>query len=149
MKMSLERISHTDVVTVPPDASVLEVAHLMRARHTGSVVVVEDHCPIGIITDRDIVVKVVAAEVDPTRLGAKDIMAAPPSLVNINYDPLDVTRIMRARGVRRLPVVDEHRHLLGMVTLDDVLRLLGHEIANLADTVDVEIRKETGALTAR
>jgi CBS domain-containing protein len=148
MKMSLERISHPDVVTVPPDASVLEVAHLMRARHTGSVVVVEDHCPIGIITDRDIVVKVVAAEVDPTRLNAKDIMAAPPSLVNINYDPLDVTRIMRARGVRRLPVVDEQRHLLGMVTLDDVLRVLGHEIANLADTVDVEIRKETGAISS-
>jgi Mg/Co/Ni transporter MgtE len=75
-------------------------------------------------------------------------MSTPPALVNINYDPLDVTRIMRARGLRRLPVVDEHRHLLGIVTLDDVLKLLGTEIANLAEAVQLEISKETVAAPA-
>jgi predicted transcriptional regulator len=146
--MSLERIYKTDVVAVPPDASVLDVARLMRTRHTGSVVVVEDHCPVGLITDRDIVVKLVAADLDSRRISASDVMSAPLALVNINYDPLDVTRIMRARGLRRLPVVDEHRHLLGIVTLDDVLRLLGTEIANLAEAVQLEINKETVASPA-
>ncbi len=146
--MSLERIYKTDVVTVPPDATVLDVARLMRTHHTGSVVVVEDHCPVGFITDRDIVVKLVAADLDSKRISASDVMSTPPALVNINYDPLDVTRIMRARGLRRLPVVDEHRHLLGIVTLDDVLRLLGTEIANLAEAVQLEISKETVASPA-
>jgi CBS domain-containing protein len=146
--MSLERIYKTDVVTVSPDATVLDVARLMRTHHTGSVVVVEDHCPVGIITDRDIVVKLVAADLDSKRISASDVMSTPPALVNINYDPLDVTRIMRARGLRRLPVVDEHRHLLGIVTLDDVLKLLGTEIANLAEAVQLEMSKETVATPA-
>jgi CBS domain-containing protein len=143
--MSLERIYKTDVVIVSSDASVLDVARLMRTHHTGSIVVVENHCPIGIITDRDIVIKLVAADLDSKRISASDVMSAPPALVNVNYDPLDVTRIMRARGIRRLPVVDEHRHLLGIVTLDDMLRLLGTEIANLAEAVQLEISKETEA----
>jgi Mg/Co/Ni transporter MgtE len=94
------------------------------------------------VTDRDITVKVVAMELDPSAVQAKDLMVAPPSLVNINYDPLDVVRIMRARGVRRLPVVDEHRHLLGIVTLDDMLELVGNEISGLAEAIRTELAKE-------
>ena len=96
------------------------VAQMMSAQHVGSVIVVEEHRPIRIITDRDIVTKVVAAGRDPKTVPVKEVMATNPSLININYDPLDVTKIMRARGLRRLLVVDEHRHLLGIVTMDDV-----------------------------
>jgi CBS domain-containing protein len=147
--MSLERIYKTDVVTVAPEATVLEVAQVMHSGHVGSVVVVEDHRPVGIITDRDIVVKVVAAERDPQAIHAKELMACPPALININYDPLDVTRIMRNRGVRRLPVVDENRHLLGIVSLDDVLGLLGEGVSDLAEVVHLELAKEGGAALAR
>lgn len=63
--MSLERVYKTEVVTVPPEATLLEVARLIRTQHVGSVIVVEEHRPVGIITDRDIAVKVVAAERDP------------------------------------------------------------------------------------
>lgn len=143
--MSLERIYQSDVVTVSPDATVLEVARLMRSRHVGSVIVVTEHRPVGIITDRDIVVKVVAAERNVNTLQAKELMTSPPALININYDPLDVTHIMRDRGVRRLPVVDENCHLLGIVTMDDLLRLLGREIGNLAEAVHTELSKESGA----
>lgn len=143
--MSLDRIYKTNVVTVSPEATLLEVARLMRAQHVGSVIVVEEHKPVGVITDRDIVMKAVAAEKDPKTVQAKEVMVSPPALVNINYDPLDVIRIMRDRGVRRLPVVDEHRHLLGIVTLDDLLRLLGSEIADLAEVVHTELTKESAA----
>lgn len=145
--MSLERVCNGEVITVHPEATLLEAARLMLTRHVGSVIVVEEHRPIGVITDRDIVMKVVAAERDPKVVQAREIMTANPALVNINYDLLDATRIMRDRGLRRLPVVDENRHLLGIVTLDDVLRLLGREIANLAEAVHMELTRE-GAATA-
>lgn len=143
--MSLDRIHKSNVVTLPPGATLLEVARLMRAQHVGSVIVVEEHKPVGVITDRDIVVKVVAAERDPKAVQAKELMVSPPALININYDPLEVARIMRDRGVRRLPVVDENRHLLGIVTLDDLLRLLGSEIGDLAEVVHTELTKESAA----
>jgi Mg/Co/Ni transporter MgtE len=70
-------------------------------------------------------------------------MTTNPALININLDPLDATRIMRDRGLRRLPVVDENRHLLGILTLDDVLGLVGRETENLAEAVHSEIAKES------
>ena len=140
--MSLERVCRKEVVTVSPDTNLLEVAKLLRSQHVGSVVVVEEHCPVGILTDRDIIVKVVAEEKDPKAIQAYEIMTTNPALVNINLDPLDATRIMRDRGLRRLPVVDENRHLLGILTLDDVLGLLGKETENLAAAVHTELAKE-------
>ncbi len=140
--MSLERVCRKEVVTVSPQTNLLEVAKLLRSQHVGSVVVVEEHRPVGILTDRDIVVKVVAEEKDPKVIQAYEIMTTNPALVNINLDPLDATRIMRDRGLRRLPVVDENRHLLGILTLDDVLDLLGKEAANLAEAVHTELAKE-------
>ena len=140
--MSLERICRTEVATVLPDTSLLEVAQLMSDRRVGSVVVIEDHHPVGILTDRDIVVKVVAVGKDPkvTRAGA--VMTPNPALVNVNDDPLDATRIMRDRGLRRLPVVDENGNLLGMVTLDDVLGLMGAELSNVAEAIGKELTGE-------
>ena len=140
--MSLERVCRKEVVTVPPHTNLLEVTRLLRSQHVGSVVVVDDHRPVGILTDRDIIVKVVAEEKDPKAIQAYEIMTTNPALVNINLDPLDATRIMRDRGLRRLPVVDENRHLLGILTLDDVLDLLGKEAANLAEAVHTELAKE-------
>ncbi len=140
--MSLNRVCRKDVVTVSPHTNLLEVARLLRSQHVGSVVVVEEHRPVGILTDRDILVKVVAEEKDPKTIQAYEIMTTNPALVNINLDPLDATQIMRDRGLRRLPVVDEHRHLLGILTLDDVLGLLGKETENLAAAVHTELAKE-------
>ena len=140
--MSLERVCKKEVVTVSPEATLHEVSRLMQTQHVGSVVVVEEHRPVGILTDRDIVVKGVAAGSDPKAMQVKEIMTRKPAMVNINYDSLDATRIMRDCGLRRLPVVDENRHLLGIITLDDVLRLLGTEIANLAEAVHMELERE-------
>ncbi len=140
--MSLERVCKKDVITVSPEASLLEAARLMRSHHVGSVIVVNEHRPIGILTDRDIIIKAVAEEKDPKTLRVYEIMTHNPAMVNINYDPLDATRIMRDRGLRRLPVVDENSHLLGILTLDDALDLLGKETANLAEAVHTELAKE-------
>jgi len=137
--MSLERVCRKEVVTVSPHTNLLEVARLLRSQHVGSVVVVEERRPVGILTDRDIIVKVVAEEKDTKAIQAYEIMTTNPALININLDPLDATRIMRERGLRRLPVVDENRHLLGIITLDDLLALLGKETENLAQAVHTEL----------
>lgn len=140
--MSLERVCIKDVITVAEHTNVLELARLMADEHIGCVVVVREGRPVGILTDRDIVLEVVAAERQPASVQANDIMSRDLVTVTVNDDPLDATRIMRDRGLRRLPVVDAAGALLGIVTLDDLLLLLASEIWNLAGAVENEVRLE-------
>ena len=146
--MSLDRICSKTVVTISPDATVLEAAKLMQSKHIGCLVVIDDSRPTGILTDRDIVLKLVAREHKPAETAVKEIMTTNPTMVNVNYDLLDAVRLMRSRGVRRLPIVDEHRHLLGIVTMDDVLTALGPEVGDLAGTVEKEFVLEASAEAA-
>jgi CBS domain-containing protein len=140
--MSLERICTRTVVTIAPDATVLEAAKLMQSKHVGCLVVSDGSRPTGILTDRDIVVKLIAREHNPAGTSVKEIMSTNPTMVNVNYELLDAARLMRSRGVRRLPIVDERRHLLGIVTLDDVLSALGAGAGDLAGTVQKEFGLE-------
>ena len=145
--MSLERICSKTVVTITPDATVLEAAKLMQSKHIGCLVVINESRPIGILTDRDIVLKVVAGEQKP-QTTVKKIMTANPTMVNVNYDLLDAVRLMHNRGVRRLPIVDEHRHLLGIITMDDLLTTFSTEVANLAGAVQKEFGLEAAGTVA-
>src|SRR5215510_3577274 len=146
--MSLERICSKTVVAITPDATVLEAAKLMQSKHIGCLVVIDESRPIGILTDRDIVLKVVASKQKPAKTAVKDIMTTNPTMVNINYDLLDAVRLMRNRGVRRLPVVDEHRHLLGIITMDDLLTVFSTEVASLAGAVQKEFGLEAAGTVA-
>ncbi|HEX6176315.1 MAG TPA: CBS domain-containing protein [Candidatus Binatia bacterium] len=143
--MSLDRICSKTVVTISPDATVLEAAKLMHSKHIGCLVVTDNSRPTGILTDRDIVLKLVAGEKKPEETTVKNIMTTNPTMVNVNYDVLDAVRLMRDRGVRRLPVIDEHRHLLGIITLDDVLTAFGAELGDLAGAVQKEFGLEAAA----
>ena len=143
--MSLERIGSKTVVTISPDATVLEAAKLMHSKHIGCLVVTDDSRPTGILTDRDIVLKLVASEKQPGQTAVKNIMTTNPTMVNVNYDVLDAVRLMSNRGVRRLPIIDEHRHLLGIITMDDVLTAFGAELGDLAGAVQKEFGLESAA----
>jgi CBS domain-containing protein len=132
--MSLERFARKEMVVANLHESSAEVAARMKERHVGAVVVVQDARPIGIVTDRDLVTRVLATRATKdTPIG--DIMTANPETVRTG-DSLDtaVAR-MRERGVRRLPIVDREGRLAGMVTLDDVLVLLAAEQTALANAV--------------
>ena len=146
--MSLDRICSKTVVTISPDATVLEAARLMQSKHVGCVVVIDGSRPTGILTDRDIVIKLIAREHNPAETAVREIMTTNPTMVNVNYDLLDAVRLMRNRGVRRLPIVNEHRQLLGIVTMDDVLTALGAEVGDLAGTVQKEFGLEAAAQAA-
>ncbi|MGE5217649.1 MAG: CBS domain-containing protein, partial [Chloroflexota bacterium] len=92
--------------------------------------------------------KTVARDQKPAAIAVKAVMTANPTMVNVNYDLLDAVRLMRNRGVRRLPIVDEHRHLLGIVTLDDLLMAFSAEVGDLAGTVHKEFGLEAAAAMA-
>jgi CBS domain-containing protein len=128
------------------NTSVTAAAQLMREDHVGCLVVVEDtngsRQVRGLITDRDIVMSVVAMGLDPEPLCLEDVMSS--RLVTANEgDPLPVLmRNMREHGVRRVPVVGPNDELMGLVTLDDVLKILAQEMHLLVGSMDASIKHE-------
>ncbi|HTP94886.1 MAG TPA: CBS domain-containing protein [Burkholderiales bacterium] len=134
--MKMAEICTREVVQVRARTSVAEAAALMRSRHVGDLVVTDDIAgkamPLGIVTDRDIVVEVVAAGVDPATLSVGDIMGRRLVTAGETEEISDVLPRMRHEGVRRIPVVDEDGALVGIISLDDLLEVLAQE---LTDTV--------------
>jgi CBS domain-containing protein len=134
------------VVVAPPSLSVDEAARLMRERHVGCIVVVEQgdggRLPIGILTDRDIVMAVVAKDADAKTLRAGDVMTATVASVRESDTLYDVLSTMRSRGVRRVPVTGPHGTLAGILTLDDVLNALAGQLQAPGSVVGRERRQE-------
>ena len=137
------------VVVAPPSLSVDEAARLMRERHVGCLVVVEQgdggRLPSGILTDRDIVTAVVARDVDAKSLRVGDVMTATVASVRESDTLYDVLSTMRSRGVRRVPVTGPHGTLAGILTLDDVLNGLAGQLQALGSVVGRERRQEFSA----
>lgn len=133
--MSVGEVCNREVVYVGPDASVGEAARLMREFHVGDLVVADDGQeslrPIGIVTDRDIVVEVVAEDVPCDQVVVKDIMATNLLTAAADDDLLDTVRRMRERGVRRVPVVDRGGALVGIVAVDDLVDLLSEQLGHI------------------
>jgi CBS domain-containing protein len=144
--MPVADICSRGVVIASPDDSLRTVAQLMRQHHVGSVVVTRDEAglcrPVGIITDRDIVLAVVAKDVSPDAVSAGDVMSEPLATARESDEIWDVLERMRTRGVRRLPVVGAHGELVGIVSADDVLELVAEELVNLARIINREQRQE-------
>jgi len=126
------------VVQAEPVMSLREAALLMRDRHVGALVVVEKKegvaRPVGILTDRDIVVAVVAVPgARPEAIRVADAMSTQPAVAREDEGMFEVVQRMSERAVRRLPVVAADGSLKGIVTLDDVLRVMSAELGQLAE----------------
>ena len=137
--MSIGEICNRDVVVVAKEAAVLEAARLMRQYHVGDLVVIREREgtrePVGLITDRDIVIEVLGEEVDVNTVLVGDIMSN-KLLTACEEDGIwETIQRMRIAGVRRVPVVDRHGALQGIVTMDDVFELLADELSQLAKLV--------------
>lgn len=129
------------VIVVSPSTSVGDAAKLMREHHVGSLVVVGDGAagqPLGIVTDRDLVVEVLSAGIDYRTVSVGEIMA--PKLLHATEEEsvLDALRRMRAQGVRRLPVVNAVGDLVGIVTLDDLLEIVAEELDDIVQAIGTE-----------
>ncbi|MCB1984274.1 MAG: CBS domain-containing protein [Burkholderiales bacterium] len=144
--MPISELCNREVVVIQKDEPVLEAARLMRQHHVGDVIIVEEQSgikkPIGIVTDRDIVVEIMATELDPAVITVGDITV--PKLVTVqeNTGIFDVIQYMRRKAVRRSPVIDDRGELIGIITLDDLLQLLAEELSELATLAKREIEKE-------
>jgi len=124
-----------DVVTARPDETVRSLAETMRETNVGSVVIVDEGEPVGIVTDRDITTRVPARARDPDELTAEEVMTG--DLVVVNSDDTIDTLIetLDAAGVRRMPVVDGGE-IDGIVTLDDIAVLLSVEVGEIAEELN-------------
>ena len=132
------------VHTVTKSDDLVHAAQLMRAKHIGYLVVTEPSVadgsmkPIGVLTDRDIVISVVAKSVEPTALSVGDVMTS-PAITARETDNLDhAVQEMRRLGVRRLPVVGAMGQLVGVMALDDVLEVLAGELQSLSGALRTE-----------
>ena len=121
--MPVMEIMTRDPVTAAPDLAVDKAAALMRERGVGSLLVVEAGGALGILTERDIVTKVVAANRSPASVRVQDVMTSPVISVPPHEDVEEAARMMSARRIRRLPVVQDGK-LVGVVTENDILRLV-------------------------
>jgi CBS domain-containing protein len=131
-----------DVIIASRATTVLEAAHLMRQHHVGNLVVVDDvngkRLPVGIVTDRDIVVSVIALGLDARVFSVGDLLLQ--DLVSVREDQgiFECIQQMRLNGVRRMPIVDREGALVGIMSVDDLVQLLSEEMDQLAKLMTKE-----------
>ena len=144
--MTIGEICTRKVIIAPRSTSVCEAAKLMREHHTGDIVVTDDHdgmrTPAGILTDRDLVLEIMAQGLDPAGLSIGEVMSGNPVTVSERDGVFETVASMRAAGVRRTPKKETNGTLIGIVSLDDVLELMAEELGNLASVVRQEKVRE-------
>lgn len=144
--MTIGAICSREVVFVGPGESCAQAARLMREHHVGSLVVARQDgarlVPVGMITDRDLAVGVMALGLDPEKTVVEAVMRPEVALVREDESLGHAIALMRQHGVRRLPVTDSAGALVGLLAADDLIELLGEEMAGLAAMVAVAPKKE-------
>jgi len=144
--MPIGDICIREVVTASRETTIQQAAQLMRENHVGDLLVIDQQngvrTPVGIVTDRDIVVAVVALGLDPRVLSVGDVMG--PELQTVREDEgiFETLHQMRDAGVRRIPVVSEQKALVGIVSTDDIVQLLADEMTEVAKLISREQRRE-------
>jgi CBS domain-containing protein len=139
--MKVGSICQRNVATVRALDDLTAAARIMREKHVGYLVVIEPELastaarPIGVLTDRDIVVTVVARETDPRALRVGDVMTQQPIVIGEEAAIETALEQMRRSGVRRLPVVGQRGELLGVLSLDEVLSFIADEMQNVSGSV--------------
>ena len=133
--MNLSQMFHSEVVTVVPDDRVAIATGKMEKHNVGAVVVVDGEQVVGILTDRDVVVRVMNRGLSQETAVA-DVMTKNPTTVWDDQGVFDATQSVLGRGIRRLPIVDRHDRLVGMITTDDLLTLLAKELYNVAQALE-------------
>jgi CBS domain-containing protein len=137
----LGKICTKPVVTASAQMTVEEAARAMRSKNVGALVVVNAGRPIGMLTDRDVAVEVVALGKDPDAVRVGDVMHKKPMTIREDLGLLDATKAFAKSGVRRLPVVTKTGVLVGVIAVDDLFMLLGNEMGHLAGALSAGLRR--------
>lgn len=145
-RLNVGEICTREVTIAFRDTDLVAAARLMREAHVGALVVVDEmpgkRMVAGLLTDRDIVTAVIAPGLDPRTLNVEDVMTEPVLTMSEDESLLDLLRMMRDKGVRRVPVLGAERELVGLVTLDDALEILAEELDLLVGAIGSEARRE-------
>ncbi len=144
--MTAGEYCNREVIITGPESTISEAARLMRQHHVGTLVVVERvgalNRPLGIVTDRDLVIEVIAQELSVDSVTVSDVMSPAPVQVTETETLLNTIALMQSRGVRRIIVVDEAGSLQGLMSADDVIELIAEAMDNLTRVVRRELSNE-------
>ncbi len=144
--MPVGEICNREVVIINKKESILDAAKLMRDHHVGNVIVVKEKegmvIPVGILTDRDIVVELIAKEVPLDSVLVEDVMSANLVYVRRNVGIWDTIQCMRSKGIRRIVVTGDKGNLVGIISCDDLIDLLSGELSDLVKTFMREQNRE-------
>lgn len=144
--MTIGQVCNREVVFIHKQASIPEAARLMREHHVGDLVVIKEktgkRVPVGIVTDRDIVLEVIAEGVGMDDINVGDIMSNNLVTARESDGLLETIKVMRAKGIRRLPVVNDDNELVGILSVDDLIDLLSEQIVDLARLIAREQGRE-------
>jgi CBS domain-containing protein len=127
--MKVESIMHKGVEWVSPDTTIAAVASKMRQFDIGAIPVGENDRLIGMVTDRDIAIRGLADGKDPSKLTARDVMTKGVIYCHDNEDVEEAARTMETKQIRRLPVIDANKRMVGMISLGDVSHAASQEVA--------------------
>ncbi len=137
--MPITDFCNTPVVTISPDQPVLKAVKLMRNKNVGAVVVTAQEKPVGILTDRDIVMRITAEGKEASTIRVRDVMTPNPVVISEEEGIWELIQIMKAHGKRRYPVVSGKGKLVGIVTLDDLIGLMGVEMSGIGQAISSEL----------
>lgn len=133
--MEVKDLCKYRAVTISPQSDLLDAARTMREFHVGFLVVSDGGEPIGVITDRDIVLEAVAAAVDPREVTVRDAMSVEPVTLTADTALEDALETLRVAGIRRAPVVDDGGRVVGVLSMDDVLDHLALQLGAVAGSL--------------
>jgi CBS domain-containing protein len=144
--MTTGQVCNREVVFIHKQASIPEAARLMREYHVGDLVVIKEktgkRVPVGIVTDRDIVLEVIAEGVGMDDINVGDIMSDNLVTARESASLLETIKVMRAKGIRRLPVVNDDNELVGILSVDDLIDLFSEQIVDLTRLIAREQDRE-------
>lgn len=147
--MKVGEICRRGAISVAHTEGIAKAAELMRQHHIGFLIVYrlgdDLRRPIGVLTDRDIVVEVLAQKIDPEALAVEDVMTREPLVANETEDLSELLQAMRLAGVRRVPVVDARGALTGVIALDDAFDIITSFMCDITGSIKHEQRVERRA----
>jgi CBS domain-containing protein len=136
--MSLREFCQRKVVSIAPEINIVEACRLMNTNNIGCLVVQERGKLCGVLTDRDIALKVTGECKNPQKTQAREIMSRSPVRIPVDKDLQQLTNLMRIHRVRRVPIVDGVDEVLGIVTMDDIIARISGEMSDLGNAVVAE-----------
>ena len=136
--MSLKSYCRKPVIRISPETSITEACQLMEQNNIGCLIAEQEGKLCGIVTDRDIALRVTGSKRDPHKTKVQDIMTPDPIRVSVDKDLHHLTALMHAYHVRRVPIVNGFDTTLGLVTLDDLIAQLGSDISEIGKAISEE-----------